>query len=304
MPETKYKLYLNKLQSIQEQIITPNLGLKSIISAISVALFMLLAPTFVWISPLLVLFLFYALDIETKSDKIRAIKHIRKAKKILAENDLVNFTKELIAAYTNYPATPLDKLLIELTELTGLEEYYDRQKTQMQAKHTKDENLKEILNQKLKVQNYLSEHSNQLKQLNTKLTSLYKELLEAPEKYKPEIQNLINRYKKLISLEESKIEFYREVVNELDKLYKEFIYRNKLENEYKFLKQIEDQVLTKSIQENYTTDDNKDFIEFQRLYIQELSKLAQEANSSDTQELFENIRKDFEQKRNDLSKAN
>ncbi len=300
---SKYKIeyYKKHLQDIKNHIITPNLGIKSVISSISVFLIMIFAPRFVWLSPIVIIFTFSALSIETKPDKINALKHIKKAKKYLDKDDLRNFTKELISAYTYTPIPQLDKLIKELAPQYDLKDYYEQKTLEVKAKLTNDKNLKDILNELIKVQNYILEHTKQLEKLNKKLSSLYNELYEAPDTYKTEIQNLINRYKNIIKLEESKIQFYIDLKNELNRLYNEHIYREKLQNEYKFIEQIEEQVLTNSIAENYTTDNNKDFIDFQRIYLQQLSDLAQQANSTANQEIFDNIRKDFEQKRKDLN---
>ncbi len=292
---------IEKISLTQKYIVSENIFLKLILSTILSLFFVILLKRFVWTIPILV-WLIFKLKIEFNPKKIKAIKLLENAKKYIKSNQLDEAIMLIIQANSLVNSPQITDLLKQLTEDDKYQELYDIQIIQEKLSGIQDQKLKNILTELLNVLNFLYQHKKQLSQLQNKQSQLKLELVNAPENYKDELNQLINRYDNLINLEKSKIEFYKQLKSELNQLYKNYIYQNKIQKEYEFLNQLESNYLSSSIKEDMEAETKANFVDYQNAYLKALSEIASQVNTTQNQDLFEQIRNNFEQKKQQLLK--
>ncbi len=273
--------------------------LKTGLSIIVLLLFTFVFPKVAYLSVLFIILIF-SLKIETNPDKIKVLKLLKQAKQEFKSGNREKAVELVFEAYKIMDNPVIFNIIQQLHKANISNEVIKIQMLTDELEKTKSDNLREILQEMIKVLKYLIEHKQQLKIIREKLDNLKKEQSQAPSHYLTELQNIIQRYQNLEKLEKSKIEFYTQLLSELENLKKAYYYRNKLENEYQYLRSLEEKLLDKSIMENLTAEQSDELIDFHQNYLKTLSQYAEEINRSPTQDAFESLRKDFEQKKNDL----
>ncbi len=293
------KEIIEQISLIQKYIISENIFLKLVLSTIVSLIFAFFIKKYVWTIPILV-WLIFKLRIEFNPKKIKAIKLLDKAKKYVKSNQLEQAIMLIIQANNLVNSLQITELLKKLTNNDKFQELYEIQIIQQKLNSIKDPKLKQIFTELLNVLNFIYQHKQQLSQLEQKQSQLKTELINAPETYKDELNQLITRYDNLIKLEKSKIEFYLQLKDELNQLYKNYIYQNKIQQEYEFLNQLESSYLSNSIKEDIEADSKTDFVDYQNAYLKALAETANQVNSTQNQDLFEEIRNNFKQKKQQL----
>ncbi len=230
----------------------------------------------------------------------RAVKHLKNAIRYIKQGDNINALSSLIAANEVFPNNVLQDLIKDFSQYNDLSEYSELSVIEKEIAKTKDEKDLKILQELKKTLEYIFNHSKKLAEIKEKISQLEKELLQAPTSYKDELMEIIQRYKSLKQLEEAKIDFYRQAKKELWNLHREYLFRNKIEKEREELANLESQYLSDSVRESLEADEKTSFIDFQGLYLEELSRYANEIDRISSEDLFEEIKKEFEEKKQQI----
>jgi len=178
--------------------------------------------------------------------------------------------------------------------------------TKMQIKKDKKENKKDknylkLLDQLDQTSSYILMHNKSIEESIEKIRMLEKKLNTIDEKMmRKEYTDLIKRYNDIISLENSKMQFYSKAQNQLYDLKRKHLMNKELIMEKEKLRNFEDSILEKSIVESY--DDNIDkFIFYEAEYLKALKEYSQTLSVSSDENLFDEIIRDFELKIKSIS---
>jgi hypothetical protein len=276
-----------------------NLLLKIIASSVVTFLIARFAPDFSITIPLWI-WLIFKKNITFNKEKAKAFDMLKQAKKHYPDN--IDKVVELLFKANNILKTvQISELIKKLPQTEISQELIELELLRQEQNNANDPKLSEIINETIKVLQYLINHKQELKLLEEKKSNIIKDKNQAPEHYKDELNNLITRYERIIDLEKSKISFYQQLYSELKQLKKDYYYRNKLIQEYEFLRKLEERYLSSSLRESQEAEAKNDFLDYQNAYLQALSKYAEEINNSESLDIFENLRKDFEKKKKEIS---
>ena len=239
-------------------------------------------------------------DITLNPRYSKAVKHLRRAIDFIRTKDYASALNSMIIANKAYPNRVLEDLIKDFSSFYDLENYSEMDMLEREISKTKDKKNLRILSEIKKTLKYLAEHTEKLNSIKQKITSLRQEMIQAPDTYKPELQDIINRYENLRQLEEAKISFYNELKNELWQLHRQYLYRNKIEQERQRLSDLEKEYLTDSVIESMEADERKGFVDYENAYLDALAEYSDEINGVTSTDLFDEIRREFENKKSNL----
>ncbi len=289
-----------QIKSIIKYSSSAQISVKLLLIIISTFVVVRFAPKFSLVIPFLI-FGIMKLDLEFNPTQLKFRKKLKQALEAYKNNDLIQLIRLLNEAYLIIPNKTLSQLIRQVSRDYDLQEYADIEFVSKEKEKVSDPTARQILDEMLKVLNYLIEHKIQLHNLKAKKAQLEEEMRKAPSQYTADVKRLIERYENIIKLEQSKIELYKKLKGELKDVYNNYIYSNKLMKEYRFIEELEDRYLSSSVKDSLDADDKKDFIQYHSTYLETLAEYADQINTTNNQDLFEEIREEFENKKQNLS---
>lgn len=230
--------------------------------------------------------LLQAIEFIRKMQYSLALDKMIEAYELSKNEDLLQIIKDFSA---EYPPNTEQEILIT--------EYILNSKKTNKNKN-KDKKLQEILHQIQNVSEYILKHKKSIVNSKKKIIELTKnETNTSEERLKTEYKSLINRYDDIIELENSKIAFYSKAENQLIKLKNNHIENRKILLEKEELRNLEDNLLEKSIAEEYNTENNiGDFITYENAYLEAIEEFSEQISSTGDQNIFEDIIRSFNDK--------
>lgn len=227
---------------------------------------------------------------------LKAIDNIRKNQYELALDKMLEAYKlnkseellQVIIDFSNkYPPNVEQEILIAEFTLKG-----------NKNDKVNDKKLAEILSQIHNISEYILKHKKFIVSSSKKISELKSSVTNTEEeRLKTEYKSLVKRYQDIIELENSKIEFYSKAKNELIELKNNHIVTQKLFKEKEELKDLEDTLLEKSIEESNNTEMTvNDFISYENAYLEAIQEYSEKISSSRNQNLFEDIIRSFKDK--------
>jgi len=249
---------------------------------------------------ILVLFVW---SVKNSSKTKKAKKQLQNALKSYKTKDIVKTMDLLLEAYKVLRLRKLWNLIIGLAqeqkptpEQQAIIVEFEFEKDQDIYKN--DEKLADIMQQILNVGNYITKHGEVISNSWKKIKELKVQLQATSDtRLIAEYNSLIKRYDDIVALEQSKIEFYSKAKNELLMLKENHLVTQKLMKEKEELKNLEDKILEKSIQEQYNVDMSvNDFIFYENAYLEALKEYSEPISSTGNQNLFEEISQNFKDK--------
>lgn len=160
-----------------------------------------------------------------------------------------------------------------------------------------DENYRKLLEQLEQISTYILKHNALIKESSKKIKSLEDKLTNInDETMKREYKKLIERYKNIVKLESSKIEFYSKAQSQLFDLKKKHLLNKELIMEKEKLRSFEDTVLEKSIAESYKKGSVDEFIFYEAEYLKALGEYSETLSVSTDENIFDELIRDFETK--------
>lgn len=292
--------WIERIAHIIRYIRRKSRGVNAVILTVFVIAVVNIIPQQSWIIIFLAMALFHRRSPVLLPRHARAVRHLKNAIKYVKQGDNINALSSLIAANEAFPNNVLQDLIKDFSQYNDISEYSELSVIEKEIAKTKDEKDLKILQELKKTLEYIFDHSKKLAEINEKVSQLEKELSQAPETYRDELMSIIQRYKSLRQLEEAKINFYRQAKKELWNLHREYLFRNKIEKERQELSNLESQYLSDSVRESLEADEKTSFIDFQSLYLEELSRYANEIDNISSEDLFEEIKKEFEEKKQQI----
>ncbi len=293
----------NWIARIQHIILYLHRRSKKVRVWIIVGLFIILAnviPDKAWIALFLFVLLIFPKYLIINPKHRKAVRYLQKAIEYIRKKDYPSALHYLIEANEAYPNMVLEDLIKDFATYYKLDNYVEIDLVESEIKKTKDKKILKILSEIKKTLRYINDHTQKLQIIREKITNLEKEKQQAPEQYKDDLQGIIDRYEHIKALEEAKIEFYNDLKQELWQLHRQYLYRNKIEQERQKLSDLERQFLNDSILESLEADEKKSFVDFESSYLDALAEYSDQINSAASSDLFEEIRREFELKKNKL----
>ncbi len=162
----------------------------------------------------------------------------------------------------------------------------------------KDKKLSKIMQQILNVNNFITKHGEIVSNSWQKINKLKNQMQNTQDgRILKEYKSLIKRYEDIVALEQFKIEFYTKAKDELLKLKENHIITQNLAKEKEELLSLEDEILEKSIKEEYSSDMSvSDFITYENAYLEAFDEYSENISSSANQNLFEELTQSFKDK--------
>ncbi len=222
-----------------------------------------------------------AINFLRSNNPVSAFDYLMKAYKIDENNILFGILQDIELSYDLLPEqhAEMNEILFERTK----------------KNRKKDEKLYEILTQIAKISDFIKKHRNTIDKSWQKINELQEKLKYiADTRLQAEYQQLISRYKAIIELENSKINFYAKALDELLILKENHIHTQNLLAEKRELETLENSVLEKSYKEAYETDLSvDDFLLYEKTYLEALKEYAEELSSANDEHLFDEIIEKF-----------
>lgn len=281
----------------------PHKTLKNITIIAGVFLLFFVAKTAfakIYIAILIGTFIFFAIQ-SFKRKKTK--KLLRKAIKYQKNGDYKNTIDILLKAYKMSKNDKIWEIIIE---------YIKQYPPNKQQQHTilltelkkegikdkKDKKLSEILQQIANTSNYIKKHLDIINNVIEKIKNLkIKLIILTNEKLLAEYQDIIQRYENIIELEKAKINFYEKAKDELHKLKENHLITNQLHKEKEELKTFEDQILEKTVAEQYNTEMTvNEFIIYENAYLDALNEYSESISTSGNQNIFKEMTDSFKTK--------
>lgn len=252
------------------------------------------------IAGIVVLFIW---SVKSSSKTRRAKSYLQQALKAYKAKNISATMDLMLDAYEILKIKKLWNLIISLAqEQTPTPEQQNRiaefEYQKDEEIYKKDTKLAEIMQQILSVGDYITKHGEVIKNSWNKISELKVQLKGTSDtRLVSEYNSLIKRYEDIVALEQSKIEFYSKTKDELLKLKENHLITQKLMKEKEELLNLEDQILEKSIQEEYTADMSvNDFIVYENAYLEALKEYSETISTSANHNLFEEITQNFKDK--------
>lgn len=294
--------WIGRLQHILYYLYRRNRKLRFLIVVLLIMLWANFVPQLSWVAIFLFILLFYPKYLLINPRHHKAAGHLRRAIDYIRKEKYPEALGEMIKANNAYPNMVLEDLIKDFSTFYNLNNFNEIDFVEREIKKTKDKKLIKILTEIKKTLSYITEHTNQLHTIKNKISDLTKEKQQAPDPYKKELQNIIDRYENIRQLEEAKISFYNEMKSELWQLHKQYLYRNKIELERQKLSDLEKQFLNDSVLESMEANEKTSFVDYENAYLDALAQYSDEINDISSSDLFEEVRREFENKRNSLKK--
>ncbi len=249
---------------------------------------------------IIVLFIFVGL-FKHKHEKARRL--INKAIGKIRNNRYNEALDLLLDAYDLSNDEQLFEIILNISKEMVLTPEQDIRITDFMLKNqkdekTKDKKLQEIISQIKSVSNYILKHKEVIVKSNHKIAELEKSYSSTSDQMLVnEYKAISKRYEDIIELEKSKIDFYSKAQSELLKLKDNHIITQKLMKEKEELKNFEDNLLEKSIEESYNTGMSlNDFISYETAYLQAIQEYSEQISSSSNHNIFEDVIRSFNDK--------
>ncbi len=292
--------WVQRIRHIISYLSKINKRLRILLVLIAIILWANFIPEQAWVLVILFVLIFIPKNFYFNPHHFRAVKHLRHAIGFINNKDFVSALNEMILANKAYPNKVLEDLIKDFSSFYDLENYFEMDMIEREISKTKDKKNLKILSEIKKTLKYLTDHTEKLNSINQKIASLRQEMMQVPDTYKQEIEDIINRYENLKQLEEAKISFYNKLKNELWQLHRQYLYRNKIEQERQRLSVLEKEYLTDSVIESMEADERKSFVDYENAYLDALSEYSDEINGVTSTDLFDEVRREFENKKSNL----
>jgi hypothetical protein len=148
------------------------------------------------------------------------------------------------------------------------------------------------------VSKYIQKHRSTIDKSWNKIGELQKNIKNISDnRLITQYQQVIERYKSIIELENAKIDFYIKALDELLLLKQNHIYTQNLIAEKQELEKLESSILEKSYKEAYETNMSvDDFLLYENTYLEALKEYSDELSLSGDVDLFEEVIEKFKTK--------
>ena len=225
--------------------------------------------------------------------------YLNSAKSALEKNNLEKLWSYLEKAYYKTKKTIIFELIQDLANYTKQEEKSELIELLLEmkfVKKTKKRFLK-IYNNLLNTLEFILKCKTKIKEFKTKKNTIEKDLLKENNlALKEKFQGLVTRYDEMLSLENSKLEFYSKSKTELYELKNYHQSNSKFQKELTELQETEDSYFKNSFKEkNIPAENISDFIQYENSYIKALEYYSEEISNSNSLKMFEQLTKDFDE---------